>query len=57
MGSALTSYFGVTDPDLAAFAAAATASTNNDVLVQDFAMLDPTLSRTNRVTKPQIVWQ
>jgi len=57
VGSALTSYFGVTDTDLAAFAAAATASTNNDVLVQDFAMLDPTLSRTNRVTKPQIVWQ
>ena len=57
VGSALTSYFGVTDTDLAAFAAAATASTNNDVLVQDFVMLDPTLSRTNRVTKPQIVWQ
>jgi hypothetical protein len=56
VGSALTTYFGVTDADAAAMTTT-NASPNDDVLVLDFATLDPTLLRTNRVTKPLIVWQ
>jgi hypothetical protein len=55
LGSASTSYFNVTESDLAAMAAAAAAAP--DVLLQDFATLAPALPAIDRVTKPEIVWQ
>ena len=56
VGAASTTFFGVTDADLAAMAAAAAQSSANDVLAQDFAILEPSLANTNKVTKAKINW-
>ena len=56
LGQAQTTFFGVTETDLATLAAAAALQPSSNLLEEDFLALEPGLLPIDDFTKPNMVW-
>ena len=56
LGQAQTTFFGVTETDLAILAAAASQEPSSDLLEEDFLALEPALLPTTDFANPKILW-